>query len=81
MPKSSYSLVQPKEDTLSSKLATQYCIISYIYRPKNMENLKCYEPDEPPVSVGEIFENDCSDKSGVHFEENSTLSSCCNCLM
>jgi len=46
-----------------------------------MENLKCYEPDEPPVSVGEIFENDCSDKSGVHFEENSTLSSCCNCLI
>ena len=53
----------------------------FVSRPKNVDILKCFEHDEPPVNVEEIFENECCDKSGVLYPENSTLTSCCQCLV
>ena len=42
---------------------------------------ECFEKDNIPVDTEEICENHCEDIHGGKYEENSTISSCCGCLM
>ena len=43
------------------------------FRPRNIENLECFEYDEPSIDVNAIFENDGYDKNGVQYSINSSL--------
>lgn len=43
-------------------------------------HITCFETDTIPVSVDEIFENNCKDLRGNQYQENSLLTSCCECI-
>ena len=41
---------------------------------------KCFEKDDRPVDVGEIFENCCVDEHENKFKAGDVLTSCCHCF-
>ena len=41
----------------------------------------CFEKDSVPVDTDDIFEDQCVDKTGNKFDEGSSLTSCCQCIM
>ena len=41
----------------------------------------CFEKDHVPVDTEQIYEGHCEDTYGNKYEEQSTTSSCCECLM
>ena len=49
--------------------------------PKEESKFKCFETDTIPVNPEKIFGGYCSDIHGNKYQENSTLTSCCECLV
>ena len=41
----------------------------------------CFERDNVPVDTEEIYEGHCEDSRGNKYQEQSTTTSCCECLM
>ena len=49
--------------------------------PKEEAKFKCFETDAIPVYPDKIFDGYCSDIHGNKYQENSTVTSCCECLL
>ena len=49
--------------------------------PKEEAKFKCFETDAVPVYPEKIFDGYCSDIHGNKYQENSTVTSCCECLL
>ena len=49
--------------------------------PKEEAKLKCFEKDAVPVYTEQIFDEYCGDIHGNKYQENSTVTSCCECLL
>ena len=52
-----------------------------MYSLNNQKAYKCFDYENVPVDTDEIYESHCMDNQGNKFQENSTLTSCCQCLM
>ena len=56
-------------------------IFQYFRFPKEESRFSCFEKDAIPVYTEKIFEGYCSDVHGNKYQENSTVTSCCECLL
>ena len=56
--------------------------LNILWRVADEEALvKCFERDIIPVETSNIYEGFCLDDKGNRYQENSTLTSCCECIM
>ena len=78
-----------KEQEEKMKRILLFCLLFYRYSSVSIpsidltpshKDLKCFEKDERPVDVGEIFENHCVDVHENKFKTGDVLTSCCHCF-
>ena len=53
----------------------------YLFRiPTDTKTFLCSHEDSVPVDPFDLFEGECLSSNGNKYEENDTLTSCCECL-